>query len=108
MFCMLMLTVPPAVVAAVLVPTGALVAGAGWLEEDLSLLLPPHPATPTTTKSARRKGFMGRTLPIGRGGLSELRHDGCVIGQRAAVDHPRAAEWLEAAGQDVVDPVSAG
>src|SRR3954453_5675314 len=107
MFCMLIETVPPEEVAAVLVPAGACVSGAGLLDEDLLPLLPPQPATPTTARRTRSVGFMPRTLPRGHLRLTEFDRDRCMVGQPAAFDHPRRPGGGESAGEHVVDAMAA-
>src|SRR4051812_34775802 len=107
MFCMLIETVPPEEVAAVLVPAGACVSGAGVLDEDLLPLLPPQPATPTTARRTRSVGFMPRTLPRGQLRLTEFDRDRCMVGQPAAFDDPRRPGGGESAGEHVVDAMAA-
>src|SRR3954468_14742038 len=104
MFFMSMLTAPPAEVAAVLVPAGALVAGAGWLDEDLSFDEPPQPAATSATMVAASRAIrvMSGTLHL------KLHEHGGVVGERTAVENARLADRLQAPGQHVVDAASSG
>src|SRR3954447_3584676 len=103
MFFMSMSTVPPDSVAAVLVPTGAWVAGAGLLDEDLSSD-EPHPAAKRVTRVAARTAIrvMSGTLHL------QLHEHGGVVGEWTPLENARLADGLEAPGQHVVDAVPAG
>src|SRR3954470_11785160 len=81
MFFMSMSTVPPASVAAVLVPTGVLVAGGGWSARAFSSGEPPQPAATSAMRVAARSAIrvMSGTLH------PKLHEHGGVVGERTTV-----------------------
>src|SRR4051794_32148671 len=103
MFFMSISTVPPDSVAAVLVPAGAWVAGAGWSAGDF-LPEEPQPAAMSATRVAARSAI--RVMP---GTLHPKLHEhGGMVGERTAVEDRRLVDGAQPADEDVVDPVAAG